>query len=100
MRNYDLKDKSIQLHNVLFATTSPSDYEMSRLILLEDMPDLNWNEYVLLEGYHCSCYGFDETRWDATVFTEEELNKLMEAEQYGDLRKELEEFWKKYRSRY
>lgn len=100
MKNYDLKDKKIELHNVLFATTSPSDYEMNRLILLEDMPDVNWNEYVLLEGYHCSCYGFDETRWDATVFTEEELNKLMEAEQYGGLREELKEFWKNYKSRY
>ena len=100
MKNYDLKDKKIELHNVLFATTSPNDYEMNRLILLEDMPDVNWNEYVLLEGYHCSCYGFDETQWDATVFSEAEMDKLMEREQYETLRKELGEFWKEYKKNY
>lgn len=100
MRNYDLKDVKIELHNVVFSTTTPEDYEMDRLLLLENMPQTNWDEYVLAEGGHCSCYGFNETQWDATVFTEEELNKLMEAEQYDDLRKELREFWKKYRSRY
>ncbi|HBF4616133.1 TPA: hypothetical protein KOO48_001928 [Clostridioides difficile] len=31
---------------------------------------------MLLEGCHCSCYGFDETEWSATVYTKEELIKL------------------------
>lgn len=98
MRNYDLKNVKIELHNVVFSTTTPEDYEMDRLLLLEDMPQTNWDEYVLVEGGHCSCYGFDETQWDATVFSEAEMDKLMEREQYGTTRKQLREFWNKYRN--
>ena len=61
MEKYNLKNKEIKLHNILFATTSTIDYDMERLILLQDMPESKENEYVLVEGYHCSCYGFDET---------------------------------------
>ena len=97
MRNYDLKDKIVEFHHVLFATTTPVDYEMSRLLLLEDMPDTDWNEYVFVEGYHCSCYGFDDTQWEATVYTDKELEKLLEAEYpYEGCRKELQQFWKEY----
>ena len=97
MRNYDLKNVKIELHNVVFSTTTPENYEMSRLLLLEKMPQTKWDEYVLVEGGHCSCYGFDETQWDATVFSEAEMDKLMEREQYDRTRKELREFWNKYR---
>ena len=98
MRNYDLKNVKIELHNVVFSTTTPEDYEMSRLLLLENMPQVNWDEYVLVEGWHCSCYGFDETQWDATVFSEAEMDKLMEQEQYDTTRKQLREFWNEYRN--
>lgn len=98
MRNYDLKNVKIELHNVVFSTTTPENYEMSRLLLLENMPQVNWDEYVLVEGGHCSCYGFDETQWDATVFSEAEMDKLMEREQYDTTRKQLREFWNKYRN--
>ena len=98
MRNYDLKNVKIELHNVVFSTTTPEDYEMDRLLLLENMPQTKWDEYVLVEGGHCSCYGFNETQWDATVFSEAEMDKLMEQEQYDRTRKELREFWNKYRN--
>ena len=40
MEKYNLKNKTdIKMHNVLFAITSERDYEMERLLLLEDMPD-------------------------------------------------------------
>lgn len=69
MEKYNLKNKTdIKMHNVLFATTSSRDYEMERLLLLEDMPDTEYNEFVLVEGYHCSCYDFDETNWECTNY--------------------------------
>ena len=47
MEKYNLKNKSnIKMHNILFATTSKRDYEMGRLLLLEDMPDTEYNEFV------------------------------------------------------
>lgn len=98
MEKYNLKNKTdIKMHNVLFATTSERDYEMERLLLLEDMPDTEYNEFVLVEGYHCSCYDFDETNWDCTKLTKDELNKLLEKTEEGEtLRKELKEFLARY----
>ncbi len=76
MEKYDLKGKDVKLHNILFATTSEPDYEMNRYILLEDMEGTKWDEYVVVDGYHCSCYNFDETQWEAIKYTKEELLKL------------------------
>ena len=96
MRKYELKGKDIKLHNILFTTTSTEDYEMSRLILLERMPDTDYGEYVLIEGWHCSCYGFDDTEWEAIIFSREELDKLTQEEPYSNERKQLNDFWKAY----
>ena len=56
MEKYNLKNKTdIKMHNVLFATTSERDYDMERLLLLEDMPDTDYkgvlkeNEELLQE---------------------------------------------------
>ena len=91
MEKYNLKNKTdIKMHNVLFATTSERDYEMERLLLLEDMSDTEYNEFVLVEGYHCSCYDFDETNWDCTKLTKDELNKLLEkTEEWETVIKEI-----------
>ena len=80
MERYNLKNKTdIKMHNVLFAKTSERNYEMERLLLLEDMPD------------------FDETNWDCTKLTKDELNKLLEkTEEWETLRKELKEFLARY----
>ena len=99
MDKYKIKGKIIELHNILFSKTTEIDYEMSRLILLENMPDTKYGEYVLAEGYHCSCYGFDETDWDCMVVTDEELKKILKGKQYG-LRKDLKEFYKEYVGNY
>ena len=96
MEKYNLKNKDdIKMSNVLFATTSERDYEMNRLLLLENMPNTKYSEYVLAEGSHCSCYDFDETEWDCIKITEEELNELLEKACYG-LRVRLKEFFKNY----
>ena len=97
MEKYILENKTdIKMHNVLFAITSERDYEMERLLLLENMPDTNYNEYVLAEGYHCSCYDFDDTTWDCTKLNEEELKKLLENTDHENLRTELKKFLSTY----
>jgi len=95
MEKYNIKGKKIKLHNILFATTSERDYEMIRLLLLENMPDTEYGEYVLAEGGHCSCYDFDETEWDCVKITDDELNKILEQNNWG-LRNRLKEFLKNY----
>lgn len=96
MKNYEIKNKQIKLHNVLFAATSEVDYEMERLLILEDMPDTAYNEYVLVEGFHCSCYGFNDTNWDGTLLTKEELLKILDVNDYRGLRKKAKMFLKEY----
>ena len=99
MKEYNLKNKTdIKMHNVVFATTSSAvGWKMKRLLLLEDMPDTKIDEYVLVEGEHCSCYDFDDTDWDCTKLTKDELNKLLEKiEDLRTLRKELKEFLARY----
>ena len=61
------------------------------------MPNTNYDEFVLAEGYHCSCYDFDETKWDCIKLTSAELEKMLEnVENYETLRKELKEFLSRY----
>lgn len=78
MEKYEIKGKKIELHNILFASTSEPTYEMDRAILLEELEDIDYNEYVVVEGYHCSCYGFDDCQWEAIKYTKDELIKLAE----------------------
>jgi hypothetical protein len=60
---------------ITYAVTSEPDYEMQRIIIAEEWPE--YNEYTVIQGSHCSCYGFDDTQWDATVYTKDEINKLL-----------------------
>ena len=76
MEKYNLKKEKVKFHNVVIAITTKPNYDMSRWLLLEDLEDLEWNEYVVVEGFHCSCYGFDDTNWEAIKCTEEELVKI------------------------
>jgi hypothetical protein len=69
--NFDLN--TIQPHEIIFALTSPTDYEMERLIFAEQDSD----EYLIVNGYHFSCFDFDSTEWEATELTESELEKLI-----------------------
>lgn len=91
MDKYNIKNKKIELHNIVFAITSEPDYNMERLLLLEDMPDVNYDEYVLVEGSHCSCYDFDDCCWDAIKLNRTELIKLISENDWG-VRKDLQKF--------
>lgn len=84
MRNFEnanrFKYEGIRPHQILVAITSEPDYEMDRNILLTDVDELKNDEYLLLEGWHCSCYDFDETDWSGTIYTSDELRKLANAD--------------------
>jgi hypothetical protein len=98
MKKYEIKNKTdLKMHNILFCTTSKEDYEMERLMLLEYMPDCE-HQYVLIEGYHCSCFDFDECTWHAIELNQEELIKLLKnTREYETLRKELKNFLINYK---
>jgi len=93
MRNFEnanrFKYEGIKPHQIVVVVTSEPDYEMERKLLLTDVEGLEWREYWLLEGYHCSCYDFDETEWSGTIYTSDELRKLAKAD-YN----ENDTFWK------
>lgn len=84
MRNFEnanrFKKEGIKPHQILVAITSEPDYEMDRKILLTGIDGLKYDEYLLLYGGHCSCYDFDETDWDGTIYTLEELRVLANAD--------------------
>lgn len=93
MRNYEdanrLKKEGIKPHQILVAITSEPNYEMDRKMLLENIEGLKWGEYLVLEGFHCSCYDFDDTDWSGTIYNKEELSKLAKADYNKD-----DVFWK------
>ena len=62
MEKYDLKKGNVKFHNIVIAVTTKPDYEMNRYLLLEDLKDLEYGEFVIVEGGHCSCYDFDDVR--------------------------------------
>lgn len=78
MKKVNWRELNIKPCNILFSFTSEPDYEMDRQILLEfDYADDDYNEnYVVLDGWHCICYDFDGTEWEAIEYTKEELIKL------------------------
>jgi len=86
VRRVDWREIEIKPHHIVVAHTSKPDYEMARQILLK----LDYDRYVVLEGYHCSCYDFDDTEWEAIEYTGDELRKLANSGYNKD-----SEFWQK-----
>lgn len=74
-----LNDLNIKPHNIIITYTEVDCYDESRCILLHDIEGLGYDEFLVLEGGHCSCYGFDETEWSATVYKDDELKTLANA---------------------
>lgn len=72
IKRFKLSD--IPMHKILFVATSEPGYEMERTILAEDVPGSG--DYYVVQGSHCSCFGFDDTQWDAVQYTTDELKKL------------------------
>lgn len=97
MKEYTWENKKpIMASDIIYAVTSELDYEMNRLIILEN----NYHNYIILEGSHCSCYDFDEVTWDATEFEDlKEMKKYLNAENWG-LRRKAFEFMNYYSSEF
>lgn len=70
--------KFLEPWRILVSLTSKPDYEMDRYILAHAGEDWE-DEYLVIEGYHCSCYNFSDTAWGAVIYTREELIKLAKA---------------------
>jgi hypothetical protein len=73
----DFNFEWVPQHSIAVAVTTEGDYEMTRLVLAENQPE--YGQHTLIEGYHCSCYGFEDTRWEATIYEADEFKSLMEA---------------------
>ena len=88
--------QNIKPENILFALTSEEDYEMSRVIILENIEE--YGKYFILEGFHCSCYGFKDTDWKGTEYTFEEMRKLADTWiENNSIEKELAKFVMRYK---
>lgn len=79
--NFDITQ--IPLWKVVFAATSNQDYEMNRVLYVEGHP--KYGDRLLVQGYHCSCFEFDETKWDATWYTEKELKQVVQKWGQGEI---------------
>ncbi|EGT5649372.1 hypothetical protein [Clostridium botulinum] len=94
MKKVDWRNLDIKPHNIVIAHTTEPDYEMGRQILLEFEDDED-DKVVILEGWHCSCYDFDDTEWEAIEYTREEIIKLANADYNAD-----SQFWKQVKKFY
>jgi len=63
---------TIELHKLLFVATEDKDYEATKETLLGYYE----GNLILVTGWHCSCYDFDETEWKAMQYTWDELKLL------------------------
>lgn len=78
MEKYDLKKEDVKLHNIILVTTNDMPWESERYFLLEDLENLKIGDYVVVEGYHCSCYDFNDVEWDAIKYSKNELLAIAE----------------------
>jgi hypothetical protein len=77
------KIEQIPIHKIVFIATSDQAYEMDRTIFVENYPSYS-DDYTIVSGGHCSCYGFDDTEWEAVIYSEDELKKVATGWLAGD----------------
>lgn len=85
----------IELWRIICASQSEPDYSEDRQILLYG-GDGEWqDEYILLHGGHCSCYGWQEVEWSAVRYNRSELDALSRSKASAGCYYESErEFWR------
>lgn len=71
--------KLIEPWRIICAAQSEPDYSEERYILIH-AGENTWDDaYAVIEGGHCSCYGWNDVEWDSIEYTKEELLKLAES---------------------
>jgi hypothetical protein len=79
MKKIELKNlNGYSIYDVIYARTSPLDYEMEREILLH-----KGDSFIYLEGGHCSRYDFDDTIWEGFEYTLDEVEELAKYDDSG-----------------
>lgn len=71
--------ETIEPWRIICAAQSEPDYSEERYMLIyagDRSDDYYGKGYILLKGWHCSCYDWPEVDWDATHYEEDELLKI------------------------
>lgn len=104
MRDMKIQAKDIVGSAVAVAYTDEHAWESSRIMLVVtwDIPDgvydlFKDSEYVIIRGSHCSCYGYEDIEYDATLVSNKELFKLAEAPYNNDPEDSDAPFWSSVR---
>lgn len=63
--------KTIPFDRIVTVVTDERAYEMSRIVYVENWPA--YDDHTIVEGSHCSCYGFDDTEWTGMSYTTAEM---------------------------
>lgn len=88
----------VELWRIICASQSEPNYSEDRQILLYGGHHEYEDEYILLDGGHCSCYGWDEVEWSAVKYNRSELDALSKSKANGGCYHESErEFWRMVR---
>ena len=75
--------KAIKTWRIVCAAQSEPNYSESRQILIYAGDGARDDRYMLLDGGHCSCFGWEDVSWDAVEYTEEELLSLARSKKDG-----------------
>lgn len=73
IKDFDIK--TVPHHAIVVAVTSDQDYSMDRTLICEDWPE--YGDITVINGSHCSCYGFDDTKWEALTYNAKEFAEVV-----------------------
>jgi hypothetical protein len=79
MKKISIQDIKLEAHNIIYAVTNIDQLEEDRIIFAEHNAGDKHN-WVIIEGSHCSCYGFDDLEWTVIAYTRDELLLLADVE--------------------
>lgn len=75
--NNEVDPHNIPISDIILSYTQDDGYESQRNFLLETYGNSKVGEdYIIIEGSHCSCYDFDDTYWEFTAYNHDELIKI------------------------
>ena len=73
----EIDPKEIPLSDIILSYTNDKAYDAERGFLIDTWSYVDVKAgYVIVEGEHCSCYGFDNVKWNMTAYEPSELVKV------------------------